>query len=100
MSEADVKLFQSWAEQSAVAEDPLTFAFENMWAHDIDHRAIEGAPDDRGPIIGRKAMRAYVADWFQMFPNLRFAYEEITDAGRGRVIVVIHVTGTAHASDR
>jgi ketosteroid isomerase-like protein len=98
MSEADVKLFQSWAEQSSAAEDPLGFAYQNMWGHDIDHRAIEGAPDDHGAIIGRDAMRAYVADWFQMFPDLTFAYEEITDAGPGRVIVVIHVAGTAQAS--
>jgi ketosteroid isomerase-like protein len=98
MSEADVQLFQSWSEQFAAAEDPLGFAYENMWAHDIDHRAVEGAPDDHGPIIGRDAMRAYAADWYEMFPDLTISFEDITDAGPGSVIAVSHIAGTARAS--
>jgi len=98
MSEADVQLFQSWAEQAALAEDPLDFWYENVWAADIDHRAIEDAPDDHGPIVGRDAMRAYFADWFELFPDLKATYEEIVDVGPGRVIAVMHVSGTAKAS--
>lgn len=98
MSEADVQLFQSWREQFAVVEDPLDWMYENMWAEDIDHRAIEGAPDDHGPIIGRDAMHAYQAEWFEMFPDLEMAIEDITDAGPGRVIAVAHVAGTAKTS--
>lgn len=98
MSDADVQLVQSWAEQFAVAEDPLDWMYENMWAEDIDHRAIEGAPDDHGPIIGRDAMRVYLAEWFEMFPDLKIAFEDITDVGPGRVIVVAHLAGTAKAS--
>jgi len=98
MSEADVRLFQSWREQFAVVEDPFNWMYENMWAEDIDHRAIEGAPDDHGPIIGRDAMRAYLAEWFEMFPDLNMAIEDITDAGPGRVIAVTRATGTAKAS--
>jgi len=98
MSEADVQLFQTWAEQLAIAEDPLDFWYENVWAEDIDHRAVEVAPDDHGPIIGRDAMRAYVADWYEMFPDLTISFEDITDAGPGRVIAVSHIAGTARAS--
>jgi ketosteroid isomerase-like protein len=72
--------------------------YEHMWADDIDHRAIEGAPDDHGPIIGRDAMRAYAADWYEMFPDLTVAFEDIIDAGPGRVIAVSHLAGTARAS--
>ena len=50
-------LFQSWVEGLATAEEPLDYFYEHMWAPDIDHRAIEGAPDDVGPIVGRDAMR-------------------------------------------
>lgn len=32
-------------------------------ADDIDYRAVEGAPDDHGPIYGKDALRAYVQDW-------------------------------------
>jgi hypothetical protein len=95
MSDAEVKLFQSWAERLAQADAPLDFFYEQMWATDIDHRAIEGAPDDVGPIIGRDAMRAYLADWYEMFADLTIVPEELIDAGPGRVIVGWHITGTA-----
>jgi ketosteroid isomerase-like protein len=98
MGEAEVKLFRSWAEQLAAAEKPLDVWYEQMWAHDVDHRAIEGAPDDVGLIIGRDAVRAYLADWYEMFADLIVSPEEFIDAGPGRVIVVFHVTGTARAS--
>jgi ketosteroid isomerase-like protein len=98
MGDAEVKQFESWVEQLAVADDPLDIWYEHMWSADVDHRAIEGAPDDVGPIIGRDAMRAYLADWYEMFPDLEVFPEEIVDAGSQRVIVVWHVTGTAKAS--
>ena len=98
MSESDVQLFQSWAKQAALAEDSLGFWYENAWAEDMDHRAIEDAPDDHGPIIGRDAMRAYGADWFEMFPDLTIVIEDVIDAGPGRVIAVSHLAGTARAS--
>jgi ketosteroid isomerase-like protein len=69
-----------------------------MWAVDVEHRAIEGAPDDVGPITGRDALRAYLADWYEMFADLTVVPEEFIDAGPGRVIVAFHVTGTARAS--
>jgi len=98
MSEADVKLFQSWAEQAALAEDLLGFWYEHVWAEDIDHLALQGAVDDHGPIIGRDAMRAYAADWYEMFPDFTISFEDITDAGPDRVIAISHIAGTAKAS--
>jgi ketosteroid isomerase-like protein len=99
MGEAEVRLFESWVAQLAAADDPLDVWYEHIWAPDVDHRAIEGAPDDVGPIVGRDAMRAYLADWYEMFPDLEVLPEEIVDAGPERVIVVLHVTGTAKASE-
>ena len=55
MGEAEVTQFESWVDQLAAADDPLDVWYEHIWAPDIDHRAIEGAPDDVGPIIGRAA---------------------------------------------
>jgi ketosteroid isomerase-like protein len=98
MGEAEVKQFESWVDQLAAADDPLDFWYEHTWAPDIDHRAMEGAPDDVGPIIGRDAMRAYVADWYEMFTDFEVVPEEILDAGPERVIVVWHISGTAKAS--
>jgi ketosteroid isomerase-like protein len=98
MGDAEVRLFESWVAQLAATDDPLVVWYEHIWAADIDHRAIEGAPDDVGPIIGRDAMRAYLTDWYEMFPDLEVVPDEIFDAGPERVIVVWHVTGTAKAS--
>lgn len=98
MGDAEVELLGLWKKQCAAAEDQLEWMYENMWAPDIDHRAIEGAPDDQGPIIGRDAMRAYQAEWFEMFPDLRIAIADVADAGPGRAIAIAHMTGTAKAS--
>jgi ketosteroid isomerase-like protein len=43
-------------------------------------------------------MRAYVGGWYEMFPDLTITYEDIADAGPGRVIAVAHMAGTARAS--
>jgi ketosteroid isomerase-like protein len=98
MGDAEVRQFESWVEQVAAADDPLEVWYEHIWAADVDHRAVEGAPDDVGPIVGRDAMRAYIADWFEMFADLQAVPAEIVDGGPERVIVVWHVTGTAKAS--
>jgi ketosteroid isomerase-like protein len=98
MGEAEVRLYESWREQLASVEDPLDFMYVHVWAPDIEHRAIEGAPDDVGPIIGRDAMRAYVNDWYDMFADLEVVPEEIIDAGPERVGVVRRLAGTARAS--
>ena len=37
--------------------------FLDHWTDDLDHRSIEGAPDDRGPIHGKDAMRAYAVSY-------------------------------------
>ena len=98
MGDAEVRLFQSWVERLATADQPLDVWYEQIWAPDIDHRAIEGAPDDVGPIIGRDAMRAYAADWYETFTDLTIVPEEILDGGPERVIVVWRVAGRAKAS--
>jgi ketosteroid isomerase-like protein len=65
---------------------------------DVDWRAIEGAPDDHGPIEGRAALRAYIADWDEMFENLANVPLEIVDAGGDTVVSVQRVSGTAKLS--
>jgi ketosteroid isomerase-like protein len=43
-------------------------------------------------------MRAYLADWYEMFADLTVVPEELIDAGPGRLIVGWYITGTARAS--
>ena len=56
MSQENVEIVRSAA--AAFNRGDLDAWFEYM-TDDIDHRAIEGAPDDPGPIHGREAVRAY-----------------------------------------
>ena len=67
-------------------------------ADDIDYRAIEGAPDDPGPMHGRDAVRAYTQDWLDMFDEFRSEAVELIDAGEDRVIAVTKISGRAKLS--
>ena len=98
MGEAEVRLFETWLQEIAAADQPLDVWYDHIWAEHIDHRAIEGAPDDIGPILGRDAMRRYLEDWYEMFPDLVVEPVELIDIGPERVIVVWHVAGTAEQS--
>jgi ketosteroid isomerase-like protein len=66
--------------------------------HDIDHRAIEGAPDDRGPMHGKDDIRAYVRDWLDTFDEFTAQPVELIDAGEGQVVAVIRIGGRAKLS--
>jgi ketosteroid isomerase-like protein len=67
-------------------------------ADDIDHRAVEGAPDDPGPIHGKDALRAYVQDWLGTFDDFKSEPDELIDAGEDKVIVVTRISGRAKLS--
>jgi SnoaL-like domain len=44
-------------------------AWIEYWTDDVDYRAVEGAPDDHGPIHGREALRVYAQDWLDTFDD-------------------------------
>jgi uncharacterized protein len=58
---------------------------------DVDHRAIEGAPDDEGVVSGHDAMRRHLEQWLETFGDLRTEAEELIDTG-DQVIAMLHVT--------
>jgi ketosteroid isomerase-like protein len=72
--------------------------FLEYWADDLDHRSIKGAPDDRGPIRGKAAMRAYVQDWIDLFDNFEIEPVELIDAGAATVVGVLRFGGRAKLS--
>ena len=65
---------------------------------DIDYRAVEGAPDDHGPIHGKEAMRAFIQDWFDTFDDFRAEPVEVIEAGEDKVIAVVRISGRAKLS--
>ena len=67
-------------------------------ADDIDYRAAEGALDDRGPMHGKDAVRAYVQDWLDMFDDFKVEPTELIDAGEDQVIAVLRISGRAKLS--
>jgi ketosteroid isomerase-like protein len=98
VAETHADLLSAWFEQAGRAESPPDWWYENAWAEDIDWRAIEGAPDDVGVMHGRDAMRRYLGEWYEMFGGLTIVPEEFVDAGDGRVVVSLHVSGRAKGS--
>ena len=73
-------------------------AWIEYWTDDLDYRAVEGAPDDHGPILGKDALRAYAQDWRDTFDDFTQEPVEQIDAGDDKVIVVFRVSGRAKLS--
>jgi len=73
-------------------------ALAEYWTDDIDHRAIEGALDDRGPMHGKEAVRDYLQDWLDMFDPLTVEPLELVDAGGDEVVAVLRLGGRAKLS--
>jgi ketosteroid isomerase-like protein len=65
---------------------------------DVDYRAVEGAPDDHGPMHGKDALRAYVEDWRETFDDFRTEPTELIEAGEDRLIAVMRISGRAKLS--
>jgi ketosteroid isomerase-like protein len=97
MSEENVKVALIEAAYEALAEGGLD-RFLEFWTEDLDHRAIEGALDDRGPLHGRDAMRAYVQDWMDTFDGLEIRPIELIDGGGNTVAAVLRFGGRAKLS--
>jgi ketosteroid isomerase-like protein len=95
MSRENVEIVK--AALDAMAQQGLD-VFAEYWADDVEWRAVEGALDDRGPLHGKEACRAYVQDWLDTFDELAVEPEELIDAGAGQVVGVLRLTGRAKLS--
>jgi ketosteroid isomerase-like protein len=90
MSKENVGVVQ--AATDAFARDGVDGWLE-YFTDDVDYRAAEGEIDDRGPIHGKDALRAYAEDWTEMFDDVRFEPVEVIDAGDDTVIAVMRISG-------
>ena len=73
-------------------------AWFGYMADNIDYRAVEGAPDDHGPIRDKDALRAYLQDWQDTFDDFTSEPLELIDAGDDNVIAVVRISGRAKLS--
>jgi ketosteroid isomerase-like protein len=58
------------------AAELLDYWYEHVWHENIDYRAIQGAIDDHGPILGRDALRSYMQDWVDTVDDLELTPED------------------------
>jgi ketosteroid isomerase-like protein len=65
---------------------------------EIEYRAVQGALDDRGPIHGKDALRAYMQDWIDTFDDFKVEPVELIDVCGDKVIAVLRNTGRAKLS--
>ena len=72
--------------------------FMEHFARDVDYRAFEGAPDDRGPMHGKAAVRAWLQDWIDMFDEFRMELVELVDAGDDTLVIAERYGGRAKLS--
>jgi ketosteroid isomerase-like protein len=54
--------------------------------------------DDRGPMHGKEACRAYPQDWLDMFDDFKVEPVELIDAGGDNIVVVLRFGGRAKLS--
>src|SRR4030095_11383356 len=95
MSEENVEIVRAAA---AAANRGDLEAMLEYWTDDLDYRAAEGALDDRGPIHGKDALRAFAQDWLDTFDEFKGEFVELIDAGDDKVIAVIRISGRAMLS--
>jgi ketosteroid isomerase-like protein len=95
MSEESLKAIRDAAEVFNRGDLDTWFGY---LADDIDYRAVEGAPDDHGPIRDKDALRAYLQDWQDTFDDFTSEPVELIDAGEDNVIAVIRISGRAKLS--
>ena len=65
---------------------------------DVVYWAVEGAPDEPGPIHGKDALRAWLQDWIDMFDGYWMEPVELIDAGGDTVVAVERFGGRAKLS--
>jgi ketosteroid isomerase-like protein len=72
--------------------------FMEHFTDDVDYRAVEGAPDDHGPIRGKDGVRQYFQDWIDTFDEFFMEPVELIDAGEDAVVAVERFGGCAKLS--
>jgi len=95
MSQDNVEIVRSAYE--ALAREGLD-AFMDHFTDDVDYRAIVGAPDDVGPIHGKRALRTFLQDWMDTFDGFTMELLKVADAGDDAVVALERFGGRAKQS--
>ena len=97
MANSDV-LARLWRDApEAVDEQWVNWWAENGWSPDITWRAIEGAPDDAGPMHGCERLGRHYGEWFELFEDIRIEASGFVDIGE-RVIARVHFSARSKST--
>jgi len=88
MSEENVEIVRRFFQESDSEMDVVS----QLWASDLDYRAIEGAPDDVGVFHGHEALRHYYQQWYETFDDFGVEAEVLTEAGE-KVVAAVYISG-------
>lgn len=97
MTNADV--VAEWYSASPGDWDAETVAWwaEHAWSPEIEWRAIEGAPDDVGPMKGVERLKRYYGEWLELFEGIRIRATDCRDVG-DKVVVALHVDARSRST--
>lgn len=97
MANSDV-LARLWRDApEAVDEQWVNWWAENGWSADITWHAIEGAPDDVGPMHGRERLGRHYGEWLELFEDIRIEASGFVDIGE-RVIARVHFSARSKST--
>ena len=74
-------------------------AFMEHWEGDARWHSIEGAPDDRGPMRGRAAVRDFIEDWLETFAQFQVDVVELIGVDEETVVATLRYGGRTKHSD-
>jgi ketosteroid isomerase-like protein len=79
----DAEIVRGWYVDGGVRVDSsaVDYWYEHAWHPDIEWRAVEGAPDDSGVMIGRDRLRAYYEELQEAFEEIVVEVLELTEVG-------------------
>ena len=95
---SNAELAASWfGSHDAWDRATIDWFAEHVWHEEIEWRAIEGAPDDVGPMQGEERLRRYYGEWFELFDDIHNEVCEQHDVG-DRAVLAIRVTARARST--
>lgn len=95
----DLEIVRGWYAHTGgrLDADSLRYWYEDVWHPEIDWRAIEGAPDDSGVMVGRDRLRAYFEELQDAFEDIVVKPLDVTEVG-DCVVAEMHFTGRSRGA--
>jgi ketosteroid isomerase-like protein len=98
MADLTAETVASWyASGEELTEATVAEWAETIWHPQIEWRAMEGAPDDVGPIHGRERLARYYLEWVELFEDMHAELLEQHQVGE-RVVLAMRVSARSRST--